>query len=102
MHRCGSPLDWASISVNRPARPGGKPAVSIYEEYFGREASELRAEPLARMAITYPLGMRIAGSDEYLIRDAISVGELGELVCAAEVPVGSQVRLMIGGKQQAI
>ncbi|MBW6441218.1 FIST C-terminal domain-containing protein [Patescibacteria group bacterium] len=80
----------------------GKPAIYIYEEYFGKKAEELREEPLAKMAITYPLGIFIEGSKEMLIRDAITVDENGAMTCAAEVPVGSKVRLMIGNKEEAI
>lgn len=80
----------------------GKPAVSIYEDYFGKKAEELRKEPLARMAITYPLGMAVEGSDELLIRDPITVDENGWITCAAEIPEGSEVRLMIGSKDKAI
>ncbi len=80
----------------------GKPAIHIYEEYFGKEAEALRSEPLARMAITYPLGLRIPHSDEYLIRDPITVGEKGEINCAAEVPEGSEIKLMMGSKEAAI
>lgn len=80
----------------------GKPAVSIYEDYFGKKAEELRKEPLARMAITYPLGMAVEGSDELLIRDPITVDENGWITCAAEIPEGSVVRLMIGSKDKAI
>jgi hypothetical protein len=76
--------------------------VSIYEEYFGKKAEELKSEPLARMAITYPLGLRIPNSDEYLIRDPITVGEKGEITCAAEVPEGSEINLMMGSKENAI
>lgn len=79
-----------------------QPAVSIYEDYFGKDASELKKEPLARMAITYPLGMKLEGENEYLIRDAMSVSEEGGLNCAAEVPEGSEVRLMVGSKEDAI
>lgn len=79
-----------------------KPAVSIYEDYFGKEADELKKEPLARMAITYPLGIKIEGESEYLIRDAISVTEEGALNCAAEVPRGSQIRIMVGSKEWAL
>lgn len=79
-----------------------KPAVHIYEEYFGKKAEELKSEPLARIAITYPLGLRIPDSDEYLIRDAITVGEAGELTCAAEVPEGSEIKLMLGSRENAI
>ncbi|MDP3779223.1 MAG: FIST N-terminal domain-containing protein [bacterium] len=80
----------------------GKPAVHIYEDYFGTEANVLRREPLARLAITYPLGIKVPDMDEYLIRDAISVDENGAITCAAEIPEGSEVRLMIGSKEKAI
>lgn len=80
----------------------GKPAISIYEDYFGAKAKDLRKEPLARMAITYPLGMAVAGSDELLIRDPITVDENGWITCAAEIPQDSDVRLMIGSKEKAI
>lgn len=80
----------------------GKPAISIYEEYFGEKAEEIKNESLARMAITYPLGMRVEGSEEFLIRDPITVDEKGAITCAAEIPQGSEIRLMIGSKEDAI
>lgn len=80
----------------------GRPAVSIYEDHFGKKADELRQEPLATMAITYPLGMSVKGSDEYLIRDPITVDEKGAITCAAEIPDGSELRLMIGSKEDAV
>ena len=79
-----------------------RPAISIYEDYFGEKASELRKEPLARMAITYPLGIKIPDLDEYLIRDPITVDDDGAITCAAEIPEGSEIRLMIGSKEKAI
>jgi hypothetical protein len=80
----------------------GKPAVGVYEDYFGKKSDELRKEPLARMAIMYPLGIVLPGAEEYLIRDPITVKEDGSIVCAAEVPIDSQVSLMVGGKEEAI
>lgn len=80
-----------------------KPAISIYEDYFGEKANELREEALARMAITYPLGLKVPEyKEEYLIRDPITVDEKGAITCAAEIPEGSEVRLMIGSKEKAI
>ncbi len=80
-----------------------KPAINIYEEYFGKgKAQMLREEPLARIAITYPLGMKTEESDEYLIRDPITVDEKGAITCAAEIPEGSTIRLMIGSKDEAV
>lgn len=81
----------------------GKPAIKIYEDYFGAErAKELKSEALARLAITYPLGMQVSGSDELLIRDPITVDENGSITCAAEIPEGSEIRLMIGSREEAV
>ncbi len=80
----------------------GKPAISIYEDYFGAKSEALRKEPLARMAITYPLGLKVEGLDEYLIRDPITVDEKGSITCAAEIPEGSEIRLMIGSREKAV
>lgn len=80
----------------------GRPAISIYEDYFGERAGDLRREPLARMAITYPLGLKLPGMDEYLIRDPITVDEKGAITCAAEIPQGSEIRLMIGSTEKAV
>ncbi len=81
----------------------GRPAIKIYEDYFGAErAAELRTETLAKLAITYPLGMQVAGSEELLIRDPLSVDENGSITCAAEIPEGSEIRLMIGSREEAV
>lgn len=81
----------------------GAPAVKIYEDYFGQEEAKiLHTESLAKLAITYPLGMKVAGSDELLIRDPITVDENGSITCAAEIPEGSEVRLMVGSREEAV
>ena len=81
----------------------GAPAIRIYEDYFGAErAAELKTEALARLAITYPLGMQVAGSDELLIRDPITVDEKGSITCAAEIPEGAEIRLMVGSREEAV
>ncbi|HVM73693.1 MAG TPA: FIST N-terminal domain-containing protein [Candidatus Paceibacterota bacterium] len=81
----------------------GKPAISIYEDYFGlEEAKQLRTETLAKLAITYPLGMKVADSDEMLIRDPFSVDEHGSITCAAEIPEGAEIQLMVGSREEAV
>jgi hypothetical protein len=54
------------------------------------------------MAINYPLGMSIPEESEYLIRHAVRVDEKGNLVCSADVPQGSEVRLMITDRKTVI
>jgi hypothetical protein len=81
----------------------GKPAIHIYEEYFGEEeAKALKEETLAKLAITYPLGMRVEGSDEMLIRDPLTVNDKGSITCAAEMPMGSEIQLMVGSRENAV
>lgn len=79
-----------------------KPAVRIYEEYFGKDAEELREEPLARIAIMYPLGVSVPGEEEYLLRNALRVNKDGSVVCVAELLEGSEVRLMMGNRDSCI
>jgi hypothetical protein len=79
-----------------------KPALKIYEEYFGKKAEELTKEPLAHLAYTYPLGMSAEGSDELLLRDVVLANDKGEITCAAEIPQGKEIRLMLGDVEQAI
>lgn len=81
----------------------GMPAIKIYEDYFGvEEASVLKTETLAKLAITYPLGLKVEGNDEMLIRDPLTVDQNGSITCAAEIPEGSEVRLMIGSIEEAV
>lgn len=79
-----------------------KPALRIYQDYFGKKAEELIREPIARMAYTYPLGMSVEGSPELLIRDVVIANKKGEITCAAEIPQGSEIRLMLGDPEKAI
>lgn len=79
-----------------------KPAIEIYREYFGKEAVDLEKEKLAKLAITYPLGIKNPSNDEMLIRDPLTVDEHGSITCAAEVPQGSDVQIMIGSFEDAI
>ena len=81
----------------------GEPAIEIYQEYFDRAVEDLiDKEPLPRMTTMYPLGMTVPGEDEYLLRNALRVNRQGELICAGEIPQGSEVRLMIGSEQSII
>jgi len=79
-----------------------KPAMSLYEDYFGENSLELRTTTLAKLAITYPIGIRVPSQQEMLIRDPLKVMEDGSIVCAAEVPQGSEIQLMVGSKEEAI
>lgn len=81
----------------------GKPAFKIFEEYLGSEASQkLKNKVLAEIALSYPLGLKMEGSDEMLLRAPFFVNDAGSITCGGEMPEGSEVRLMIGNKEEAV
>lgn len=98
----GLPMKVTKAKGGKLIEVNNRPALSIYEDYFGKKAEELIKEPIARMAYTYPLGMSVEGSDELLIRDVVIANEKGEITCAAEIPEGSEIRLMLGDYEKAI
>lgn len=98
----GLPMKVTEAKGSRIIKVNDRPALSIYEDYFGKKAEELIKEPIAKMAYTYPLGMSIKGSGELLIRDVVIANKQGEITCAAEIPEGSEIRLMLGDPEKAI
>ncbi|MGD9014747.1 MAG: FIST N-terminal domain-containing protein [Candidatus Omnitrophota bacterium] len=78
-----------------------KPAVSLYQDYFVKDIPELKRE-LKRISCLYPLGINISGKEEYLLRNILSIRDDGSLFCRGDVPVNSQVRLMIGTKESCL
>lgn len=81
----------------------GRPALSLYEDYFGNElAGALKDEALAKLAITYPLGMKVSGSDEMLIRSPLFTDQSGSITCTADIPEGVKVQLMLGAREEAV
>lgn len=80
-----------------------EPAIRVYEDFFGAtEVEAMRTQTLAKLSVTYPLGITVSNSDELLIRDPLRVNKDGSLTCAADIPQGSEVRLMIGSRESAI
>jgi len=98
----GLPMKVTKSKGGKVIEINNRPALSIYEDYFGKKSEELIKEPIARMAYTYPLGMSVKGSPEFLIRDVVIANEKGEISCAAEIPEGSEIRLMLGDPDKAI
>jgi hypothetical protein len=81
----------------------GRPAISLYEDYFGpAEAANLKEKTLADLALSYPLGIVTDNEGEFLLRAPFFVNADGSIVCGGEVAEGSDVRLMMGNKEDAI
>ncbi|MBU2578597.1 FIST C-terminal domain-containing protein [Patescibacteria group bacterium] len=98
----GLPMKATKSEGGKLIEIDNRPALCIYEDYFGKKAEELIKEPIARMAYTYPLGMSVKGSSEFLLRDVVIANEKKEITCAAEIPEGSEIRLMLGDPDKAI
>ena len=79
----------------------GEPAVKIYEEYLARDLAELQKE-IRRISILYPIGMYLAGEQEYLLRNILSIENNGSLRLQGNVIQGSTIRLMIGTKESCL
>lgn len=78
-----------------------KPAVTLYQDYFAKDIPELKQE-LRHISRLYPMGINISGEEEYLLRNILSIGDDGSLVCRGDVPPESEVRLMIGTKESCL
>ena len=73
-------------------------AYKIYEEYLGKEIKKLYTNSLQQPSILYPLGIKIADNQEYLLRNAIDILADGSILCQGDVPEGAEVHIMIGNK----
>jgi len=95
----GKPRIVDKVEGNVIRSINGKKASSLYEEYFGDEAANLRSNRFGQMSILYPLGFFIEGSNEYLLRNTVDVRKDGSIVCQGDIPQGSEVHIMIGNKE---
>ncbi len=81
----------------------GRPAVDIYKEYFGEEyIPNLREELLSGIAVSYPLGVTMPGKNERVLRNPIFIDSKGAITFTANIPVGSEVRIMLSGKEEIL
>lgn len=97
----GKPHAITDVKGNVIKKIENKPAVSIYEEYFGKTRGEIE-KSLVRMSIYYPLGLYVPGETEYLLRNALRIDEDGGLICQGDATESNEARLMMGTKEWAM
>ncbi|MGE5309354.1 MAG: FIST signal transduction protein [Deltaproteobacteria bacterium] len=78
-----------------------QPAVKLYEEYLASTLSELKKE-ITKLSVFYPIGIKIEGEDEYLIRNVVFIDDDGSLHCQGNIPEGASIRLMISTKETCL
>lgn len=98
----GKPRIVTEATANHVRRLDGQPAVGLYEEYFGGATHRFLEGPMPRVAISYPLGIRVPGEEECLVRNAVWVDARGGLLCGGEVPEGAELHLMLGSKESCL
>lgn len=98
----GLPVRVTRSRGNRLCEINDLPAIQLYDEYFGEYCQRMRNEPMARLAVYYPLGLPVPESDEFLLRAPIAVEKDGSIKFTAELPTGADVRLMIGNVESAM
>ena len=94
----GKPRIITKVKKNIIREINDKKASHIYEEYFGELSKDLQSSQLGQVAILYPLGIFIEGSNEYLLRNAIDILSDGSILCQGNIPEGAEVHIMIGNK----
>jgi hypothetical protein len=78
-----------------------EPAVKIYQEYFAKNTAALKKD-LKHISILYPIGIYLAGEEEYTLRNLLFVEDDGSLVFQGDVPQETTMRLMIGSKESCL
>ncbi len=97
----GKPHVISDVSENIIRKIDDQPAVKLYEEYLAYDFPRIRKE-LKNLSVLYPIGIRIAGQDEYLLRSIRTIDSDGALICHGNVPPGSTTRLMISTKETCL
>ncbi|HAJ56803.1 MAG TPA: hypothetical protein DCL35_03415 [Candidatus Omnitrophica bacterium] len=97
----GKPRPITKVQGNIIKEIEGKPAVTIYEDYFGKPREEIKRS-IIRMSTYYPLGLYVPGEAEYLLRNSIRVEDDGGLVCQGDAAEGAEARIMMGTKEWAL
>lgn len=98
----GRPLTITGSGINRIKTIEGKPALKLYEDYFGENAADLKQSRLSKIALLYPLGFYMSKEDGYILRNVCAVDDDGSLILQGNVPASSEVHLMIGTKGSLI
>jgi hypothetical protein len=97
----GRPHTITAVKGNVIQTIDGKPAVAIYEEYFGKSRRDIE-KTLIEISIYFPLGLYVPGESEYLLRNVLRIDQDGGLICQGDAAAGSDVRLMMGTKEGAL
>ncbi len=93
----GKPHTITSAYANAIREIDNAPAAKFYERYLDCDINKLKHE-LKHISMLYPIGIRIPGEKEYLLRNITAIEDDGAIYLRGNVTEGSIIRLMIGTK----
>lgn len=73
-----------------------KKAVTLYEDFLNISIERDRTLHNSIISLLYPLGIKVPGNSEYLLRNVHRILPDGSINCRGYIPPGSEVHLMIG------
>ncbi|MFX1520413.1 MAG: FIST signal transduction protein [Promethearchaeota archaeon] len=94
----GDPMMTSRVDGNVIKEIDGKPAIETYSNFFKKHNMDVHKDSFSRFAMEYPFGVSGIGGT-YVIRDPLSIEEAGGIVCVADIPNFSMIRIMKGNKQ---
>ncbi|MDD4910639.1 MAG: FIST N-terminal domain-containing protein [Candidatus Omnitrophica bacterium] len=97
----GRPRGITSSKGNVIFEIENKLAVKVYEDYFARKLPELKKD-IRYISVLYPIGIDMPQEEEYLLRNVISLEENGAIICGADLPQQSSMRLMIATEESCL
>ncbi len=100
-HPLGKPRRITLSEGNMINEIEGKPAASLYQEYFDKDSFGLRKD-LKCISKFYPLGINIPGEEEYILRSLSSIRYDDSLVFNGDIPTESTVKLMVSSKESCL
>ncbi len=93
----GKPHTITSAYANAIREIDNVPAARFYESYLLCDINTLKRE-LKHVSMLYPIGIRIPGEKEYLLRNITAIEDDGAIYLRGKIAEGSIIRLMIGTK----
>lgn len=108
----GSAHGWQRLGLNHKVTRStgnrideidGRPAINLYESYFGKEAvAQIRNSPMGKLFLTYPFGYYHEVDQSWIVRTPLAVDKNGNIFMSGPIPHNAAISLMIGDRNEAL
>jgi hypothetical protein len=101
-HPIGKPHKITKSEFNIIKEIEDRNAIELYKEYMGKGLDELKLGGIAKLGLSYPLGIPLEEKEEYLIRIPLEILDDKNLMLSAEINEAEDINLMMGDKKSAL